>query len=227
MRAVLILLASSGCSQIFGIESPQRLDGAVADSSQDGPRDAPSDVSSRRTITFQSDVDGYGGARDTWIDAGAPNMSRENDSPLRVRNSDRWAMLAFTAIFGNAPSQIPPDARIESARLEVILTNNNCQAGLADIVVAWPDTVTYNTFGADPGPQITDDFSTPFAVIPTTMIGKVTVDVTKSVKAWQTAPAMNNGWLFVPTGGANDCAIRSSDENQAQLRPLLSVTYDP
>ena len=96
MRAVLILLASSGCSQIFGIEAPQRLDGAVADSSQDGPRDAPSDVSARRTITFQSDVDGYAGARDTWIDAGAPNMSRENDSPLRVRNSDRWAVLPFS-----------------------------------------------------------------------------------------------------------------------------------
>jgi hypothetical protein len=218
------LLASTGCSQIFGIEPPQRLDGAVADSTVDS--DAPPDVASM-TVTFQNGVDGYTSTIDTWIDANGPNMSRENDSPLRVRNADRWAMLAFAAIFGNTATQIPPSATIESARLDLILANNNCQASLADILVAWTESVTYNTFGPTAGPQMTEDFATPFAPIPTTMPGKISIDVTNSVKAWQAAPLSNNGWLFVPTGGATDCTIRSSDENQVQYRPLLSVTYVP
>jgi hypothetical protein len=74
---------------------------------------------------------------------------------------------------------------------------------------------------------MTEDFATPFAPIPTTMPGKISIDVTNSVKAWQAAPLSNNGWLFVPTGGATDCTIRSSDENQVQYRPLLSITYVP
>jgi hypothetical protein len=224
VRAVLILLAATGCSQILGIEAPQRLDAAVADATQD---DAPPDVGMRMTLTFQNGVGGYTSARDTWIDSGAPNMSRENDSPLHVRNAERWSLLAFDALFGDTPTQIPPTATIDSAHLDVFIATNNCQASLADIVVPWADTVTYNTFGPTPGPQMTEDFSTPFAVVPTTLIGKVSIDVTNSVKAWKATPAGNNGWLFVPTGGTNDCAIRSSDENQAQLHPLLSVTYVP
>ena len=227
MRAVLILLASTGCSQIFGIEAPQRLDGGVTDGARDASRDASADGAGRVTVTFQDGVDGYASTRDTWIDSGAPNITRDKDSPLRIRDADRWGLLAFGAIFGNAATQTPPGATIDAARLDVVLTNNNCQASLADIVVTWADTVTYNTLGPTPGPQMTEDFSTPFAVIPTTTIGKISIDVTNSVRAWQAAPAANNGWLFVPTGGTNDCAVRSSDENQAQLRPLLSVTYAP
>ena len=226
MRAVLILLASTGCSQIFGIEAPQRLDGAVTDS-LDEHRDASPDIANRMMATFQQGVDGYTGARDTWIDSGAPNISRENDSPLRIRSADRWSMIAFGSLFGTAATQIPPMATIENAQLEFVLANNNCQVSLAEIVVQWADTVTYNTFGPTPGPQMTEDFSTPFAVVPTTTIGKASIDVTDSLETWHSAPDSNNGWLFVPTGGANDCTVRSSDENQAQLRPLLSVTYVP
>jgi hypothetical protein len=218
------LLASTGCSQIFGIDPPQRLDAALADSALDG--DAPP-VAVPITVTFQNGVDGYTSARDTWIDAGGPNMSRENDSPLRIRNGDRWALLAFADIFGTGATQIPPSATIQSARLDVILANNNCQASLANILVAWTDSVTYNTLGPTAGPQMTEDFSTPFAPLPTAMPGTISIDVTNSVKAWQSAPLSNNGWLFVPTGGTTDCTIRSSEENQSQFRPLLSITYVP
>jgi hypothetical protein len=224
VRAYLILLASTGCSQIFGIEAPQRLDGAVADTAQD---DAPADVAARVTATFQNGVGGYISARDTWIDSGAPNLSHDRDSPLRIRDPDRWSMLAFADIFGDAAGQIPPTATIESAHLEVYLANNNCEASVAQILVPWVATVTYNTFGPTPGAQMTEDFSSPFAVLPTAMLGKISLDVTTSLTAWQTAPQSNNGWLFVPTGGLTDCTVRSSDENQPLMRPLLSVTYVP
>jgi hypothetical protein len=144
-----------------------------------------------------------------------------------MRNGERWALLAFPAIFGDVAPQISPSASVESARLDLILANGNCEASIADIVVAWTDSVTYNTFGLTAGAQMNEDFSTPFAVLPTVTPGKISVDVTTSVKAWQTAPLSNNGWLLVATGGLADCTIRSSDENQLQLRPLLSVTYVP
>lgn len=224
MRAVLILLASTGCSQIFGLEAPQRFDAAVADTTQ---ADAPRDAGMPMTVTFQNDVAGYTSARDTWLDANGPNVSRQNDSPLRIRNADRWALLAFADLTGPAATQIPPSATIVSARLDIVLAATNCQASLADVLVAWPEAVTYNTFGPTPGPQVTEDFATPFAPLPTATPGPVSIDVTNSVKAWQTAPQSNNGWVFVPTGGTTDCTIRSSKENQAQLRPLLSITYVP
>ncbi len=224
MRAVLILLASTGCSQIFGIETPQRLDSSV-----DGPRDAAPDTTTDSSpvmsLSFQNGVGGYTSERDTYIDSGSPDASRENDSPLRIRNADRWGLIDFKAVFGNNPEQVPATSTITGAHVELVIGNNNCQAGLADIVVAWPDAVTYNTFGPTPGPQMTEDFDTPFVAIPTAVTGKVSVDVMASLQRWQMAPSSRNGWLIVPTGGTNDCTVRSGEENILQMRPKLVVSF--
>lgn len=226
MRAALILLASTGCSQLFGLESPERIDGGLADARRDAAADGASDASTLAMVSFQNGTGGYTSARDTYIDAGAPNASRENDNQLRIRSADRWALIEFEALFGSSATQLPPMATIASAHLELVIANNNCEMSIADIVVSWPDAVTYNTFGPTPGPQMTEDFAAPFAVIPVATVGKVSVDVTASVQRFQSTPASNNGWLLVGTGGQNDCTVRSS-EDLLNSRPKLVIAYTP
>lgn len=224
MRAVLILLASTGCSQIFGLEAPQRIDAGndiVIDAARDGSVVPPDALV---TLTFRQGANGYTGASDTYIDAGAPNASREADSLIRVRDAQRWGLLQFSGVFGSTADRIPPAATIVSATLQLAMQGVNCTGTIADVNVSWTDTVTYNTFGPTPGVQITEDHAIPSIAMPT-MPGLQSLDVIDSVKHWQTTS--NNGWIFIADAGGGECTFRSGDDAFLQMHPLLTVSYMP
>lgn len=222
--AALLLLASSACSQIFGLDAPQvtpadapRGDGLVDTVEMDAAPDA-----GRVTVSFQQGVNLYANAKDTWIDAGTPNQIKDTDAQLRWRASLRWALLEFNAIFGATSGRIPQGSTIVSAQLEIMLSGNNCTADIREVLISWADTDTYNTFGpsagVDPG-----DIGPVINPVPTANNIAI-VDVTSSLTAWRADPTMNHGWILEGLSGA-DCIGRSSEDGVPANRPKLVVTY--
>jgi hypothetical protein len=227
--AALLLLASSACSQIFGLDSPQvviptdaaRMDGVV----DTPPIDASADGSVGVTISFQQGTNAYASAQDTWIDGGAPNQIKDGDSQMRWNATQRSGLIQFNAIFGSMAGRIPQQATIESARLSIYMNQANCTGDVREVAIAWLDTVTYNTFGATAGVDASDLGP---VVNPTpTVTNTTTIDVTSSLIKWGADPTTNNGWIFVGTGGGGDCIARSSEDGIIANRPMLTVTYLP
>lgn len=69
---MLLLLSTSACSQIFGIDSPQLV------------LDAPPPSEGMMSVTLQQGLDGYASARDTFIDRGSPTSTNDTDSIARI-----------------------------------------------------------------------------------------------------------------------------------------------
>lgn len=226
VRGVLILLASTGCSQIFGIDSPVALDAA-----SNGAIDAPSDTAvppsdALVTVTFEEGTNGYTGTEDTYIDSGSPDLAKDMDQLVRIRDNQRWGLLDFTSVFGTTANRVPPSATIVSATLKIQIQSTNCTGMIADVTTPWTNAVTYNTFGPTPGVQSTEDYSTTVAAIPT-QPGLASIDVANSFRTWQMGT--NNGWIFLATvgSGGGDCTFRSSDDGILMQHPKLIVTYAP
>jgi len=226
--AALLLLASSACSQIFGLDSPQvvpadapRMDGIV----DTAPIDASADGAIAVTISFQQGSNAYASTQDTWIDGGSPNQTRDGDTTIHWKAAQRWALIQFNAIFGSMAGRIPQQATIQSARLSIVMTQVSCTGELREVAIGWVDTVTYNTFGATAGVDAADLGP---VVNPTpTVLNQSSIDVTSSLVKWRIDPTTNNGWILEGTGGGADCIARSSDDGVVANRPMLTVTYLP
>ncbi|HSD87549.1 MAG TPA: DNRLRE domain-containing protein [Kofleriaceae bacterium] len=227
--AALLLLASSACSQIFGLDSPQgvipgdapRMDG-IADTAA---IDASGDGAVAVTVSFQQGSNAYASAQDTWLDGVNPNQTRDGDTQLRWNDTLRSALIQYNAIFGSTAGRIPQQATIQSASLSIFMSQANCTGSVREVAIGWVDTVTYNTFGALAGVDMSDLGP---VVNPTpTVTNQSSIDVTSSLVKWRADPTTNNGWIFVGTGGGGDCVARSSEDGTVANRPMLTVTYLP
>lgn len=214
MRA-LVLFATAGCGEIFGLDAPILYD---APTTLDHPADAPG---TRITVAFQGGVDGYADVHDTYIDGGNPGSMHDNDVRLRWRDT-RAALIWFDKIFTS--TGIPIDGRIESASLRVRVDIANASADVIESAVAWSDGVTYDTFGITPGIDDTD-LGAVVATVPAA-VGTQDIDVTASLQRWAVEPATNHGWVFranPPTG--SESTIKSTDDGTVTERPRLTVTF--
>lgn len=181
------------------------------------------------TVVFRAGLDGYAGMVDTFIDRNNPT------SEFHVEPSFRWhddspmislqhSLLRFDGVFG--PGAVPPGAAIDAATLTLTLLND-CAAPagtVAETVVEWASTVTWDTFGATAGVQ-SEDLRTPIAMAPQTH-GPEPVDVTASLRAWTLDPTLNNGWIISPAPmNGSGCNAASSDAADPATFPQLTVEF--
>lgn len=229
MRRVVLLLALTGCSQIFGLEAPHPPGDASLFDSSDAPLtdahqiDTQPGTDAYVTVTFQQGSAQYTETSDCYLDGGTPNQSKPTDSLVRFRSPDRFGLLQFQSIFST--TAIPAGSTILSARLDIYMNNVNCTGHIADVAIAWADSVTYNTFGPAPGVNATD-LGTIGAATPTAL-SLQSINVTDSLNRWSVDPTTNHGWIFVGDGGAGDCNFRSSEDGTTANRPKLVVTFQP
>jgi hypothetical protein len=228
--ALVIALAGTGCSRLFGLDTPQLSTDAGSDDAGRGdaaidaqPVDGAVDANPKEeTLVFVQGSNGYSGAFDTYISQGSPTSSYPNDTGLRFRGTDRWALIEFDGILGG--SGIPTGATIISATLTVYFQNPNPSL-VNEVSIPWSSTVTYDTFGGSPGVQAGDVG----ALVDNagSVTGAHDYDVTASISRWQAGTTNNYGWMFAADGGGGGDGIIRSCEDANNQRPKLTVTYLP
>jgi hypothetical protein len=212
MRAIVFVL-TTGCGQLFGLDTPQLVDGSP---SIDGPSVDAAPV----TITFKQGDNNYQGTHDTFIDEGNPNQANDTNIQLQWREK-RWSLIRFDELVG--AGKIPTGARIEDAKLTLVIEQSTTAADVREIAIPWSDGVTCNTFGSMPGV----DSSDVGAVLGTlsNIAGPQSVQVTSTIKLAIESSAPNYGWVIVASSAVTPDTKATSSEGVEANRPTLTVTY--
>lgn len=192
-----------------------------------------------KTLTFQQGLNGYSGAVDTYLSEGAPttaygtapvlymDVTTPDDPPPAPPTLDGFmALLRFDQLFGLGSNQIRPDAQIEAAYLYLMTPGfTNAPGGGTEIdrmLMMWTATDTWNTFGGDAvQANNIEALGTPDWNTGSVIYGEIRIDVTPSLKLWQTG-ATNRGWAFLPNS-TDQWQYFSSDSEAINERPRLVV----
>ncbi|MEY4566892.1 MAG: hypothetical protein RLY14_1862, partial [Planctomycetota bacterium] len=197
--------------------------GAVIDSFTISKDTAP------QTVSFQQGTGGYVGTTDTYLHQNTPTTNFATATSLNVDNDDPattgldvQALLRFDNLFGSNAGQIPANATLRSATLQIHVTNESINnINLHRMLQPWNATDTWNS--RLNGIQIdgVEAVSTPDTSSGQTQLGSMSFNVLRSLQAWQAAPATNLGWALIPTG-SDGADFHSSEGTTA---PKLIVTY--
>jgi PKD domain len=180
------------------------------------------------TIRFQEGVEitvngvgtgvTYAGTKDTYTH---DNFNNANNGGTYAIGGARVALLRFEDIFGGGVGQIPVGSTIQSASLSLvyIFGNGTVSFGQLDPSQTWTETSTQFTFSGGNGIQ----YGTEATLLGGVTFFPTTNNVTSSLSAWSSNPALNNGWVFTAT---SNTGWASSDfvQNIAS-RPVLTVTF--
>lgn len=112
--------------------------------------------------------------------------------------------LRFNNIFGTGAGQIPTTATIQSATLQLYITNNSANPmNVHRMAMTWSDTATWTSTGAAPfnataGIQAdgTEARTTADLTLSVRTVNAfaMTANVLTSLQAWQANPSVNFGW---------------------------------
>ncbi len=178
-------------------------------------------------VSFAQGVNGFNGTQDTYLHEYYPDNNYGNDTIIRVdggRNGSlkEEALLRFDNIFGNGNGEIPSNAKIKSASLELDITNSGNSIEFHRMLQNWSEADTWKSLGR--GVQLNDveATTTPDLVTGQVNTGIQSFDVTKSLQAWQSNPQNNFGWLMTPTG--TDGVFFTSSEGGTA--PRLNIEFE-
>lgn len=207
------------------------------------------------SVSFQNGINGYLGTFDRKIDErgnSGPAGVTEFDGSTRTEyfldgynasnaSPDSQALIRFDNIIGNGPGQIPPNATILDAKLQVITsTSGNAQSagpwGIAQLLQPFDSNTTY--FGSfncggcalgSRGAWWEDGYTNrPVAAYGGKWQGDPAVASIRSiVQRWANGNA-NHGIVIQtgnPAGTDDGWGIISTGHPIAERRPKLSVTY--
>lgn len=162
---------------------------------------------------------------DTFIQEGNPDADNSKKSTLEVDGQDMGgevqALLRFNDLFGAAPEQIPLNAEIKSASVELDITNKGNKINFHAMLKDWDDTDNWNDFGGDGIQADNTEAAMASVVANPSRKGKLSVDVTESVQAWQQG-SNNYGWAILPTGNNGV----DFDSFEGDMSPQLLVTFE-
>ena len=182
--------------------------------------------------SFRQGVNGYSGARDTYIESAAPDTAHAAGTVIGVDGSPlAQGLIRFDDIIGNVSGQVPRDSQVLSAKLVLLtgnITNDNSVATMSLhpmlTQAAWNDGSTWNSLGDGVSADGSEAAAaSEFAVLPNQRNVFAIFDVTKSLQEWVLDPTKNNGWLLQPSG-TDGWNFDSSEFATLNLRPLLQVT---
>jgi len=202
---------------------PQRLGGERLESRA---------VLSARSLLFPQSADGPGQVTDTYVDYAFPTTAYAAAESLDVDQSSGLAqrqqtLIRFSDLFGPGAGQIRPDDTIVSATLD--LASEGFGGGGVKayrMLQAWSDTATWASLGNGIQWDGVEALATADATVPAfSSWSSVSIDITASLRAWQTAPAANFGWMLTSTDSTKG-RFASSESPDAQARPALTVVVD-
>ena len=199
------------------------------------PKDTPA-------ATFRQGVNGYTGTVDTQIRTPTPDEDYSVTTNLFVdyeitsgKPDSQSALLRFDNIIGDAAGQIPANALIHKAVLELHSTFADAMGDGAEFHVLlkpWAATDTWNTWvngiqadGIEAAVTASAYAGNPSRV-PDVQGGLNAFDVTTDIQSW-VAGSPNHGWGLMPLYlGSNGWGFNSSEWEEV-YRPRLKVYYTP
>lgn len=181
------------------------------------------------TTSFEQGTNGYSGTVDTFLQQNSPSTSNATATSLNVdgdvptgTNLAAQALLRFDNLFGNGVGQIPSNATIRSATLQLQVTNGSVNnMNLHRMLVPWAATDTWNTLTSGVQTNDAEAYSMPDTSSGQSRSGAISFNVLSSVQAWRANPASNKGWAIMPTG--TDGVDFNSSEGS--VKPKLIVSY--
>jgi hypothetical protein len=193
------------------------------------------------TISFQmGDGGSYSTCYDTVIASGSPQRNHSTSEVLLVDAEDRNAgfggdarvLICFPNIIGPNQGQVPPNASITSATLELTCYDPGTPAQVFRVTESWEiESVTWEDRGAT-----LDNWTTPGGTRNSSPdydyrppVGVVRLDITASVKVWVANPDLNYGIIIIAdsTRGTGGSDYRSSEYPTLEERPKLIVEFTP
>lgn len=181
---------------------------------------------------IQQGVNGYDGLEDTEIRFSEPDADLSEKIFLNPDGSDGGGevhgLTRFNDLIGDGENQIPADAMIESATLNINIIGPGTPLALHRMLEDWSDdTANWNEFGS--GVQADDVEAVAEADdVQTANTGITSWDITDSIKAWQEDPDSNFGWVMLPLGtngvdylSAEAFALETGD---LQVAPFIDFT---
>ena len=179
-------------------------------------------VQTPQTLTFQQGVNGYNGTVDTFLQSSSKNANNKNDTSLGVDSSSaEHSLIRFEDIFGNQAGQIALNGTINSAVLEIDVSDSGNSFKVHQLLQNWADTSTWNSWGSGIQANGVEAASTVVATTGSVSTGILQIDVTASLQAWIANPSTNMGWVFLPTG-SDGVDFDSAEGGNA---PRLVVDY--
>ena len=216
------ILGGAGDDQIYGNSGNDKIYGDNAD--------IPT-ITVDETLSFQQGVNGYTGTVDTQLHGYYWTTNYGNATSLGVDGYDLGypvhSLIKFEDIFGSSASQIATNATINSAILEINVSNPGNGLKVHELLKNWSESSTWRYWdNQDNGVSANgvEAKSTPVATTNWVSTGILKIDVTKSLKAWQADPTKNYGWAFLPTG--NDGVDFGSSEGANAPRLVVDVTQE-
>ena len=187
-------------------------------------------IQPQRTETFQQDVAGFSGTVDTFFQEASANANNSSATSLNVDGDDPSSsgqdvqvLVRFDNILGNDIGQIPAGSQIDSASLDLQVSNPGDSVAVHRMLKNWSDTDTWNSLASgvqDDGAEATVTADVTTGSVAT---GLLSVDVTNSLETWSADPTRNFGWVLLPTGN-NGVDVSSSE---GATPPKLTVTFIP
>ncbi|QDT67875.1 hypothetical protein MalM25_07830 [Planctomycetes bacterium MalM25] len=186
---------------------------------------------SQGEATFCNGVNGYRGAIDTEVWAIAPSKPLDRQGTMTTDSNngggESQVLMRFERVLGEADRQVPPQSRIASAKLRIVVFDPGTTVYLHRILAPWGPATTWDSIGSGlsvdniEASTVRDGFS--FGEINMDR-QLVEFDVTATVQKWADGEP-NLGWVFVNTGG-NGWDFYSSDWMEPDLRPELRIRYE-
>ncbi|MEO0969129.1 MAG: lectin-like protein, partial [Cyanobacteria bacterium J06639_18] len=164
-------------------------------------------IKTPQTLTFQQGVNGYNSTVDTQLHGYHWTTSYGNATSLNVDGEDLGypvqTLIRFEDIFGTQTGQIALDSNINSAFLELDVSDPGSSFKVHEILKHWSDNITWKDWdNYDNGVSTNGVEASSTAVATTGLVstGILRIDVTESLKSWQANPTTNYGWAFLSTG---------------------------
>jgi hypothetical protein len=199
---------------------------------------------SAAALTFRQGFDGYTGTRDTELRFVEPDLNSGAAESISVDDDDgpgsynpTQGLLAFDGIFGAGPGQIAPTDIVVKATLTLEIFSAGSGWTWHEMLKPWnEDSDTWNSWTngiqadgveAVAAPVFNDGLGDGNGNIPS---GAYMLDVTGSLKKWQSGALPNYGWAVLPlAGGTNGIDFDSSESTflDGATRPLLTVETSP
>jgi hypothetical protein len=194
------------------------------------------------SASFRYGVNGYTSAHDTRLRKGSPDTDYSAvtavfvDAEVTSPNNDpEEPLLRFEDIVGTNPGQIPPNANVQIAVLDLASVVGDAMGDGGKIhamLQPWQDTSTWNSMVNGISADGVEAAITPTAVAgnssltPDVQGGYLTFEVTPDVQAWSSNTRPNYGWAFIPwPAGGNGWAWSTAEATDPNTRPQLRVYY--
>ncbi|MEM9271488.1 MAG: NF038122 family metalloprotease [Cyanobacteria bacterium P01_F01_bin.143] len=172
------------------------------------------------TVSFQQGANGYNSTSDTNLYETSPNTNRSDRTFLHIdvdTNDDFQGLIRFDNIFGSESDKIAANDTIDSAFLEINLSNTGDNVNIHQMLRDWSNSSTWNSLENGISANNVEANSAPIATIDGSSKGIVKIDVTQSLKAWQTDPTSNYGWVLLLTNTADTQFDSSESTNPPRL----------